>query len=47
VTVRKPAVSTGNTQQDKIDQLRQLKQLLDEGVLTEAEFNRQKASILA
>jgi Superinfection immunity protein/Short C-terminal domain len=42
VTVRKSAA----TQQDKIDQLRQLKQLLDEGVLTEAEFNRQKADIL-
>lgn len=42
VTIRKPAP----TQQDKIDQLRQLKQLLDEGVLTEAEFNRQKAQIL-
>ena len=40
--MRKPAA----TQQDKIDQLRQLKQLLDEGVLTEAEFNRQKAEIL-
>jgi hypothetical protein len=46
VTVRKPVVSAGNTQQDKIDQLRQLKQLLDEGALTEEEFNRQKASIL-
>ena len=32
--------------QEKIDQLRQLKQLFDEGVLTEEEFNRQKASIL-
>jgi hypothetical protein len=42
VTVRKPSP----TQQDKIDQLRQLKQLLDEGVLTEEEFNRQKAAIL-
>jgi hypothetical protein len=42
VTVRKPAA----TQQDKIDQVRQLKQLLDEGALTEAEFNRQKAEIL-
>jgi hypothetical protein len=42
VTMRKP----GATQQDKIDQLRQLKQLFDEGVLTEAEFNRQKAEIL-
>jgi hypothetical protein len=34
------------TQQDKIDQLRQLKQLLDEGVLTNEEFNYQKAIIL-
>jgi Superinfection immunity protein/Short C-terminal domain len=42
VTMRKPAA----TQQDKIDQLRQLKQLLDDGVLTETEFNRQKAEIL-
>ena len=41
VTMRKPV-----TQQDKIDQLRQLKQLLDEGALTEDEFNRQKAEIL-
>jgi hypothetical protein len=46
VTVRKPVVSSGSVQQDKIDQLRQLKQLLDEGVLTEEEFNRQKAAIL-
>jgi Superinfection immunity protein/Short C-terminal domain len=46
VTVRKPIASAGSNQQDKIDQLRQLKQLLDEGVLTEEEFNRQKASIL-
>lgn len=34
------------SQQDKIDQLRQLKQLLDDGVLTNEEFNKQKASIL-
>jgi hypothetical protein len=46
VTVRKPVASKGSAQQDKIDQLRQLKQLLDEGVLTEEEFNRQKAAIL-
>ena len=45
VTVRKPSAPPP-TQQDKIDQLRQLKQLLDEGVLTEEEFNRQKAAIL-
>ena len=46
VTVRKPAATAGSNQQDKIDQLRQLKQLLDEGVLTEEEFNRQKTAIL-
>ncbi|AEV97743.1 hypothetical protein A4D02_16135 [Niastella koreensis] len=34
------------TQQDKIDHLRQLKQLLDEGVLTSEEFNSQKAVVL-
>ena len=32
--------------QDKIDQLRQLKQLLDEGILTTEEFNKQKVAIL-
>lgn len=31
---------------DKYDQLRRLKQLYDEGVLTEEEFNKQKAAIL-
>ncbi len=45
VTVRRPSTPPP-TQQDKIDQLRQLKQLKDEGVLTEEEFNRQKAAIL-
>jgi hypothetical protein len=35
------------TQQEKIDQLRQLKQLLDEGALTQAEFEKQKAAILS
>jgi hypothetical protein len=35
-----------SSSQAKIDQLRQLKQLLDEGVLTEEEFNKQKAAIL-
>jgi hypothetical protein len=33
-------------QQYKLEQLRQLKQLLDEGALTRDEFNRQKAVIL-
>ena len=35
------------THQDKIDQLRQLKQLLDEGILTNDEFNMQKGAILS
>lgn len=35
------------THQDKIDQLRQLKDLLDNGVLTQDEFEQQKARILA
>jgi hypothetical protein len=34
------------TQQEKIDQLRQFKQLLDEGIITNEEFERQKAAIL-
>jgi Superinfection immunity protein/Short C-terminal domain len=38
-----PSVSV---QQDKINQLRQLKELLDNGVLTQEEFNQQKAKIL-
>ena len=33
-------------QQDKIDQLRQFKQLLDEGIITNEEFDKQKAVIL-
>lgn len=33
-------------QQEKIDHLRQLKQLLDEGILTNEEFNIQKSVIL-
>jgi cytoskeletal protein RodZ len=43
-----PEVSTTKllTQQDKIDHLRQLKQLFDEGVLTNEEFNSQKAEVL-
>jgi len=35
-----------STHQEKIDQLKQLKQLLDEGILTTEEFNKQKAAIL-
>ena len=34
------------SQQEKIDQLRQIKQLLDEGILTQEEFNNQKTAIL-
>jgi Superinfection immunity protein/Short C-terminal domain len=34
------------SQQDRINQLRQLKELLDAGVLTQAEFEQQKAQIL-
>jgi hypothetical protein len=41
-----PVLATAEslTQQEKIDQLRQLKQLLDEGVLTVEEFNKQKSA---
>jgi hypothetical protein len=47
VTMRKPGPTDAKTsQQDKLDQLRQLKQLFDEGALTEDEFNKQKAAIL-
>jgi hypothetical protein len=46
-TVRPSATNTRPANpQDKIDQLRQLKQLLDEGVLTQEEFDKQKAAIL-
>jgi hypothetical protein len=34
-------------EQDRVSRLRQLKELLDEGVLTQEEFNQQKARILA
>lgn len=40
------SVKQSTTHQDKIDQLREFKQLLDEGVITIEEFNKQKASIL-
>jgi 2-polyprenyl-3-methyl-5-hydroxy-6-metoxy-1,4-benzoquinol methylase len=32
--------------QDKINQLQQLKQLLDDGILTQQEFDNQKSKIL-
>lgn len=38
--------STASSQQDKIHQLQQLKELLDNGVLTQEEFIRQKSKIL-
>ena len=44
-TIRSNAGSSSSSP-DKYDQLRKLKQLHDEGVLTDEEFNRQKAAIL-
>ena len=38
--------SNASTQQDKIHQLQQLKELLDNGVLTQEEFIQQKSKIL-
>jgi hypothetical protein len=43
----RPTTTKAANSQEKIDQLRQLKQLLDDGVLTEEEFNSQKAAILS
>jgi hypothetical protein len=43
----RPTTAKAASSQEKIDQLRQLKQLLDDGVLTEEEFNSQKAAILS
>lgn len=42
--IEAPSVSV---QQDKIAQLKQLKDLLDNGVLTQEEFDREKAKILS
>ena len=40
-------IKPGNfSQQDKINHLRELKQLLDDGILTQDEFNQQKAQVL-
>jgi hypothetical protein len=44
-TVR-PGAGNASANADKYDQLRKLKQLYDEGVLTDEEFNKQKAAIL-
>ena len=41
-----PAAAPEATQQDKMAQLKQLKDLLDSGVLTQAEFDAQKQKIL-
>lgn len=43
-----PSVALGSSTaaQDKLSQLKQLKQLLDDGTLTPEEFNKQKATIL-
>jgi len=42
-----PAGSAQAPGKDKISQLQQLKQLMDDGVLTREEFDQQKARILA
>lgn len=42
--IEAPSISV---QQDKIAQLKQLKDLLDNGVLTQEEFDREKAKILS
>lgn len=45
--VRPPSSTTSASKPDTISQLKQLKELLDSGVLTEEEFNQQKAKVLA
>ena len=42
-----PAAPAAPAQDDKLDQLKQLGELKDSGVLTDAEFEAQKAKILA
>lgn len=42
-----PEVKTSVSQQDKLTQLQQLKELLDKGVLTQEEFEQQKSQILS
>lgn len=46
-TTSTSARHTDAGQPDKFDQLRKLKQLLDEGVLTREEFDKQKSKLLA
>lgn len=45
-TIRPNPNTSSAATPDKYDQLRRLKQLHDEGVLTDEEFNKQKAAIL-
>jgi hypothetical protein len=47
VYVESPAAPAGPSTDDKLSQLKQLAELKDAGVLTEAEFEAQKAKILA
>jgi hypothetical protein len=47
VYVESPAAPAGPSTDDKLAQLKQLAELKDAGVLTEAEFEAQKAKILA
>jgi Short C-terminal domain len=42
-----PAAPAGGDTDDLVDKLKELAQLKDQGILTEAEFNDQKAKILA
>ena len=42
-----PAAPAGPSTDDKLDQLRQLGELKTAGILTEAEFEAQKAKVLA
>lgn len=42
----KETISTGGTQQSKAEQLREIKALLDEGILTQEEFENEKKLIL-
>jgi hypothetical protein len=42
-----PAPSAGTAMDEKLAQLQQLGELRDQGILTEAEFEAQKAAVLA
>lgn len=41
-----PEITTNDSHQEKINQLKQLKELLDNGILTQEEFENQKNKIL-